>query len=269
MGEPRVCVASLSSSMAVGKNKRLSKGKKGKGKKIVDPFTKKEWYDIKAPSNFTQRTCGKTPVTRTTGTKIASEMLKGRVFEVCLADLNKNEDDAYKKIKLQCEEVQGHYCLTQFYGMDFTTDKLRSMVRKWQTLIEAHVDVKTLDGYVMRLFCIGFTKKRNNQLKKTCYANSSQQKLIRKKMRDLMTKHASTVDLKELVNKFIPEVIGKEIEKSCQGVYPMQNVHIRKVKMLKKPKFDITKLLEAHGDSNSPPAPMEDTGDKVKVVEGA
>ena len=129
--------------MAVGKNKRLSKGKKGKGKKVIDPFTKKEWYDIKAPSNFSVRACGKTPVTRTTGTKIASEMLKGRVFEICLADLNKDEDQAYRKIKLQCEEVQGKYCLTQFYGLDFTTDKIRSMVRKWQSLIEAFVDVKT------------------------------------------------------------------------------------------------------------------------------
>ena len=47
--------------------------------------------------------------------------------------------------------------------MDFTTDKLRSMVRKWQTLIEAHVDVKTTDGYVLRLFCLSFTKKRMGQ----------------------------------------------------------------------------------------------------------
>ncbi|EOD08172.1 hypothetical protein EMIHUDRAFT_438398 [Emiliania huxleyi CCMP1516] len=264
--------------MAVGKNKRLSKGKKGKGKKIVDPFTKKEWYDIKAPGNFSVRNCGKTPVTRTTGTKIASEMLKGRVFEVCLADLNKDEDQHYRKIKLQCEEVQGHSCLTQFYGLTFTTDKLRSMVKKWQSLIEAHVDVKTSDGYVMPLFCMGFPKKRPTQLKKTCYANAAQQKgppppppppaSIRKKMREIMSRESTSCELKELVNKFIPEVIGKEIEKACQGIYPMQNVHIRKVKMLKKPKFDLTKLLEAHGDSG-PAAAAADTGDKVEVAADA
>jgi len=59
-------------------------------------------------------------------------------------------------------------------GMDFTTDKLRSLVRKWQTLIEAHVDVKTTDNYTLRMFCIAFTKRRPNQVKRTCYAQSSQ-----------------------------------------------------------------------------------------------
>lgn len=49
--------------------------------------------------------------------------------------------------------------------MDFTTDKLRSLVRKWQTLIEAHVEVKTTDGYYLRMFAIAFTKKRAGQVR--------------------------------------------------------------------------------------------------------
>lgn len=36
----------------------------------IDPFSKKDWYDIKGPSNFNQRSLGKTLVTRTRGTKV-------------------------------------------------------------------------------------------------------------------------------------------------------------------------------------------------------
>lgn len=35
-----------------------------------DPFSKKDWYEIKAPSAFSVRNVGKTLVTRTQGTKV-------------------------------------------------------------------------------------------------------------------------------------------------------------------------------------------------------
>ena len=118
--------------------------------------------------------------------------------------------------------VQGKNCLTSFYGMDFTTDKLRSIVRKWQTLIEASVDVRTTDGYVLRLFAIGFTKRALNQVKKTTYAKSSQIREIRAKMTEIMRREAEGSELKELVQKFVPESIGREIEKACKvGLYPV------------------------------------------------
>lgn len=63
--------------------------------------------------------------------EIASDGLKGRVFETSLGDLNENED-AFRKFKLIIEETQGKVCLTNFHGMDITTDKLRSMIKKKQ-----------------------------------------------------------------------------------------------------------------------------------------
>ena len=233
--------------MAVGKNKRLSKGKKGLKKKIVDPFTRKDWYDLKAPSVFETRQIGKTLVNRTQGLRNANDSLKGRILEVSLADLNKAEELAFRKIKLRVDEIQGRNCLTNFHGMDFTSDKLRSLVKKWQTLIEAHMDVKTTDGYLLRLFAIAFTKRRPNQIKKTTYAQSSQIRQIRKKMFEVIQKESSGCDLKGLVQKFIPEVMGREIEKQCQGIYPLQNCYIRKVKILKTPKMDLQKVLDLHG----------------------
>ena len=81
--------------------------------------------------------------------------------------------------------------------MDLTTDKLRNMVKKWQTLIEASIDVKTTDGFLLRVFCIGFTTKDANfSQRKTCYAQHAQVKAIRKKMVDIITREVASVDLK-------------------------------------------------------------------------
>jgi len=255
--------------MAVGKNKGLKiGGKKGAKKKIIDPFTRKDWYDIKAPSTFKVRQVGKTLVNRTQGTKIASDGLKGRVYEVSLADLQ-NENDAersFRKFKLVCEDVQGKNCLTTFHGMDLTTDKTRSMVKKWQTLINANIDVKTTDGYTLRVFCIGFTRKQDSSTKKTCYAQAQQVRTIRKKMIDIISREVASTDLKEVVNKLIPDSIARDIEKACQGIYPLHDVHIRKVKVIRRPRFDLTKLMDMHGEGSGKAVTTTDptTGEVVE-----
>ncbi|XP_071846781.1 small ribosomal subunit protein eS1-like [Apostichopus japonicus] len=234
--------------MAVGKNKRLSKGgKKGSKKKVIDPFTRKEWYDVKAPAMFNVRNVGKTLVTRTIGTKMAADGLKGRVFEVSQADLQ-NDEGAFRKFSLIVEDVRGKNCLTNFHGMTLTRDKYCSMVKKWQTLIDASVDLKTSDGYFLRIFCIGFTKKRQNQIKKTSYAQTQQVRRIRDRMINIITKECQNNDLKEVVNKLLPDSIAHDIEKACHSIYPLHDVYIRKVKVLRKPKFDIGRLLELHGE---------------------
>ena len=40
--------------------------------------------------------------------------------------------------------------------------------------------------------------------------------------------------------------VGKQITKECSKIFPLENVLIKKVKVLKKPKFDLTKLMELY-----------------------
>lgn len=238
--------------MAVGKNKRLSKGsKKGGKKKVVDPFTKKDWYDIRAPAVFKARQVGKTLVTKTIGNKVAADGLKGRVYDCNQADLN--EDGAgYRKFKLICEDVQGKNCVLNFHGMCLTRDKMCSMVKKWQSTIQCHVDVKTTDNYHLRVFVTAFTKKQTqaNQVKKTTYAQSQQIKQIRKRMTEIVTRQVSNCDIPELIKKLLPDSIAADITKAANSIYPVQDCCVSKVKVIKKPKLDLHRLGELHGEGN-------------------
>jgi len=168
----------------------------------------------------------------------------GRVFKVSLGDLNNDEDMSYRHIHLIVEDVQGEEVLTNFHGMSFATHKLKSLVRKWRTLIEAVVDVTSTDGYKIRLFVIGFTRRRPNQERTTSYATTAQIKKIRKKIFEIVKRESGDTDLKGLFKKLILETISARIETETQGVYPLHNVFIHKLKILIKPDFDRFKLAE-------------------------
>jgi small subunit ribosomal protein S3Ae len=231
--------------MAIGKNKKKFRAKK----KVADPFRKKQWYIIKAPGMFMESTVGRTPVNKTAGTKLSRDALMGRVFKVSLGDLNNDEDMSYRNIHLIVEDVQGEEVLTNFHGMSFASHKLKSLVRKWRTLIEAFIDVNTTDGYKVRLFVIGFTRRRPNQEKSTSYATTAQIKQIRKKIFEIVKRESGDSDLKGLFRKLILETISARIETETQGIYPLHNVYIHKLKVLNKPAFDRFKLAEVHAEA--------------------
>lgn len=48
-------------------------------------------------------------------------------------------------------------------------------------------------------------------------------------MVEIITRDVASSDLKEVVNKLLPDSIAKDIEKACQGIYPLHDVYIRKV----------------------------------------
>lgn len=48
-------------------------------------------------------------------------------------------------------------------------------------------------------------------------------------MVDTITQDVVQNDLKDVVSKLLPDSIAKDIEKKCQGIYPLHDVYIRKV----------------------------------------
>merc|ERR1719491_2327677 len=86
------------------------------------------------------------------------------------------------------------------------------------------------------------TRSRTIAMLRAARSEESERMLV-----EIMTAEASKVPLRDLVKKLIPESISKEIEKQVQGIYPLKDTLIRKLKVLKKPKFDIAKLMEMHG----------------------
>lgn len=236
--------------MAVGKNKRLtSKSKKGGKKKVVDPFTKKDWYDVKAPSMFKIRQVGKTLVTKTIGNKVAADGLKHRVYDINQEDLQGFDGNNFRKFRLVCEDVQGKNCILNFHGMTLTWEKHCQMTKKKHTLISAHVDVKTTDNFHLRVFVTGITAKDPKQVKGTTYAQSHQVKAIRKVMVDTMTKTVASGDIQALIKNLLIDSIASDITKQTKHIYPLEEVHVSKVKCVKRPKVDLGRLAELHGQS--------------------
>ena len=79
------------------------------------------------------------------------------------------------------------------------------------------------------LLCVGFNKKKcNNQIRKTSYAQHQQVRQTHEKMMEIMTWEVQTNDLKEVVNKLIPDSIGKDIKKACQFIYLLHDVLVSK-----------------------------------------
>merc|ERR1712130_791102 len=98
----------------------------------------------------------------------------------------------------------------------------------------------------------------------TCYAKASQIANIRQKMMEIMVKETQQSSLKDLFRKLLSEQISQQITQECSKYYPLQNVLIHKAKVLKKPKFDLTKLMELYQEDKSQQLPSSEEANLIK-----
>ena len=93
---------------------------------------------------------------------------------------------------------------TDLMGHELTTDYVRSIVKRQTSRIDANVEVKTKDGYVIRVKPTCFTIKR---------ARSSQIKAIREMMVEIVKRRASRIRFRELYAGSNPwQAIGSHLQ---------------------------------------------------------
>jgi len=231
--------------MAKGKNKQMSKkGAGSRGKAERHAFFKKKWYKLQSPPTVGASVMvGWIPTNKTIGTKLSKDNLMGRVASVSLGDIQENTAFQYKRVKMQIEEVKGNTCYSSFYGLGMIKEKLYTFLRKKMSLIDVVADVKTSDGYILRILITTFTSRKQGQLKTNTYAKTSQIKAIRKVFVKYLAKVAANSTISDFSANAINDNLSNRLLEKGKRIFPLSTVLVRKVKVLKKCKIDVNKLV--------------------------
>ena len=179
----------------------------------------KKWYQVIAPSVFGEVVIATTP---------ANEPWKllGRVIETTLFDLTGDITQVHVHLYFQIYKVEGDKAYTRFKGHELARDYMRSLIRRKSSKITAIVNVTTKDGYGLRITGVTLTTYR---------CKSSQKRLIRKIMMDIITKKAAEKTLDELIQAMVFGELAQEIFTAAKKIYPLRKVEIYKSKLLTIP----------------------------------
>jgi len=82
-------------------------------------------------------------------------------------------------------------------------------------------------------------------------------------MATIISKEVKKISLRELVTKLMTDEISEKIAEKAKTIFPVQNCIIRKVKTIKRPRFDMAQLLQMQAEQTKL---FEGKNDKKDVV---
>jgi small subunit ribosomal protein S3Ae len=217
----------------VSKNKGARKTK-SRGKE--NRFAKKQFFNLCTSPIFPVTSHGKTSHPRTKSKQDISSFLIGRAFNVNQGDLNGANTETQRNFCFKVSQVRGNDCLGAFNGMYIGKDKVCNLIKKWHSLIDAHLDLETEDGSIWRFFVTAVTKRMPGQVKKNSYCQTSAAKQIRKIIFEVLKEEVEGLDVEKVIKKLATESIGKKIENRCAKIFPITAI-VSKVKPVKNMKI--------------------------------
>lgn len=176
---------------------------------------KKTWYEIIAPKMFDEQVIGETPA-------VDSKQLIGRTMKISLMDISKDHSKFYIKLNFQIERIDGK-AYTRFVGHECMPERIYRMVQRRMRRVDCVQDVKTSDGFKLRVKSILIIPRR---------VGTSIKDAVRAKMKNVIDKIASEKTIDEIVKMIISDELQKVIREECKKIYPIGVVEIRKTEVL-------------------------------------
>jgi small subunit ribosomal protein S3Ae len=211
-------------------------------RKVKDRWKAKNWYQILSPSLFNF-----VPVAETLAEN--PESLIGRVSEVSLQDLTNDFRKSHIKLLFSVDRVEQNTAHTQLKGSQLTSDYLRRMIRRRKSRVDGVFNVETRDGALLRVKPFAIAEKR---------IQSSQKKLIRNVMKEVITKEGKAKTLNAFVRDCIDGKIGSEIYKNCKVYYPVKRIEINKTEITRLPTIVIEDEKPEEKKEELPATPTEE-----------
>jgi small subunit ribosomal protein S3Ae len=184
-----------------------------------DPWALKRWFSVHAPSYLGGVFIAEVPAAE-------PQKLLMRTLEVSLYDLTKDISHLPIKLKFQIHKVDGLQAFTRFKGLELTRDYLRSLVRKGTSKVAAVAEVKTKDGWVMRVTVLAVTTHR---------IGTAQKSALRKRMIETLMKKASEMDIGQFLKEALEGVMAADLFVAGKKIAPLRKVELAKIKVLRYP----------------------------------
>ena len=184
-----------------------------------DPWALKRWFSVHAPSYLGGVFIAEVPAAE-------PQKLLMRTLEVSLYDLTKDISHLPIKLKFQIHKVDGLQAFTRFKGLELTRDYLRSLVRKGTSKVAAVAEVKTRDGWVMRVTVLAVTTHR---------IGTAQKSAMRKRMIETLMKKASEMDIGQFLKEALEGVTAADLFVAGKKIAPLRKVELAKIKVLRYP----------------------------------
>lgn len=184
-----------------------------------DRWKRKDWYQVLSPALFKEALVGEI-------ISADPKQLVGRTIETTASELTGDLRKSHMNVTFRIISVDGKKARTTVEGFDLAKSYVRSLVRRRASKIDANVKVDLRDGASVRIkpIVVSFRK-----------CDTSQKQVIRKLLLDKIGESARPLDLDNVLLDTISEKLIKSARDEIKKVYPVKNVEVRMIELVRRP----------------------------------